>query len=120
MAGGGGKAIRGHRIGAGASLEELRGEAAPRKQVVYLCSREHRTELTFALAAEVPETWDCPRCGVPSSPEGDAVPPAPRNEPYKTHLAYVKERRSEKDGAALLDEAVETLRQRRLAGELGT
>jgi hypothetical protein len=41
-------------------------------------------------------------------------PPAPpRNEPYKTHLAYVKERRSDKDGAQLLDEALASLRARR-------
>jgi hypothetical protein len=41
-------------------------------------------------------------------------PPAPvRNEPYKTHLAYVKERRSAEDGAALLEEALEALRTRR-------
>ncbi|PUB25289.1 RNA polymerase binding protein RbpA [Promicromonospora sp. AC04] len=41
-------------------------------------------------------------------------PPAPvRNEPYKTHLAYVKERRSDEDGAALLEEALEALRIRR-------
>ena len=38
-------------------------------------------------------------------------PPAPpRNEPYKTHLAYVRERRSDKDGAAILDEALAKLR----------
>ncbi|WP_245160903.1 RNA polymerase-binding protein RbpA, partial [Blastococcus sp. CT_GayMR16] len=28
----------------------------------------------------------------------DAGPAAPRNEPYKTHLAYVRERRSDADG----------------------
>ncbi|MGH3112736.1 MAG: RNA polymerase-binding protein RbpA, partial [Gaiellaceae bacterium] len=32
---------------------------------------------------------------------------------YKTHLAYVKERRSDDEGAALLEEALETLRARR-------
>jgi hypothetical protein len=35
-------------------------------------------------------------------------------EPYKTHLAYVKERRSDADGAAILDEALSTLRERGL------
>ena len=28
-------------------------------------------------------------------------------EPYKTHLAYVKERRTEEEAAALLDEALD-------------
>ena len=42
-------------------------------------------------------------------------PPAPHKvEPYKTHLAYVKERRSDADGKAILDEALATLRQRGL------
>jgi len=36
-----------------------------------------------------------------------------RNEPYKTHLAYVKERRSDEDGAALLEEALQKLKARR-------
>jgi hypothetical protein len=35
-------------------------------------------------------------------------------EPYKTHLAYVKERRTDADGEALLNEALETLRRDRL------
>jgi hypothetical protein len=40
-------------------------------------------------------------------------PPAPRTEPYKTHLAYVRERRSDADGDALLEEALSRLRARR-------
>ena len=34
-------------------------------------------------------------------------------EPYKTHLAYVKERRTEEEAATLLDEALDQLRARR-------
>ena len=34
-------------------------------------------------------------------------------EPYKTHLAYVRERRSDADGDALLEEALTRLHQRR-------
>ena len=37
----------------------------------------------------------------------------PRTEPYKTHLAYVKERRSDADGAAILEEALGRLRASR-------
>jgi hypothetical protein len=62
----------------------------------------------------VPETWDCPRCGFPAG-QDEANPPAPpKVEPYKTHLAYVKERRSDADGKAILDEALATLRERKL------
>ena len=46
--------------------------------------------------------------------QDQANPPAPvKNEPYKTHLAYVKERRTDEDGEAILDEALAALRARR-------
>jgi hypothetical protein len=34
-------------------------------------------------------------------------------EPYKTHLAYVKERRSDTEAEQLLEEALDQLRARR-------
>jgi hypothetical protein len=34
-------------------------------------------------------------------------------EPYKSHLAYVKERRSEEDGEALLNEALARIADKR-------
>ncbi len=37
-----------------------------------------------------------------------------KHEPYKTHLAYVKERRTENEAAELLDEAVAAVRDRRI------
>ncbi|HEX6871267.1 MAG TPA: RNA polymerase-binding protein RbpA, partial [Micromonosporaceae bacterium] len=40
-------------------------------------------------------------------------PDRPHTEPYKTHLAYVKERRSEADAEAILAEAMQRLRSRR-------
>ena len=66
------------------------------------------------IDAVLPDTWDCPRCGFPAGRQSDAPPNAPRTEPYKTHLAYVKERRSDADGAQILEEALETLRGRGL------
>ena len=94
------------------------GEAAPRQAVAYYCGHEHRSVVTFAIQALVPETWDCPRCGLPASQDAENPPPAPRNEPYKTHLAYVKERRSDKEAADILDEAVSMLRSRRKSGDI--
>ncbi|HEY0216858.1 MAG TPA: RNA polymerase-binding protein RbpA, partial [Cellulomonas sp.] len=52
-------------------------------------------------------------CGFPGGQDQENPPTPIRNEPYKTHLAYVKERRSAEDGEALLDEALEALRTRR-------
>ncbi|MDA3022297.1 MAG: RNA polymerase-binding protein RbpA [Actinomycetota bacterium] len=108
MAGGG--AIRGSRVGAGPMGEAERGEAAPRIWVSFWCCRGHESKPSFATDAPIPDEWDCPRCGLPAG-QDEANPPAPQKvEPYKTHLAYVKERRSGKDGAALLAEAMENIR----------
>ena len=96
--------------------ESERGESAPRRRVSYWCANGHESRTSFALDAEVPENWDCPRCGLPGGQNRQSPPAAPRNEPYKTHLAYVKERRSDADGQAILEEALAKLRAQR--GEL--
>ena len=111
-------AIRGSRIGSGPMGEAERGEAAPRQLVTYFCSNDHVTELQFSVEAEIPESWDCPRCGMPARVDEENRPTAPKFEPYKTHLAYVKERRSEKEAAEILTEAIETLRSKRKSGEI--
>ncbi len=95
--------------------EAERGEAAPRLTVSYWCARGHETSPSFAVdeGAVVPEFWDCPRCGLPAGQDRENPPAPSRNEPYKTHLAYVKERRTDADGQSLLDEALGALRARR-------
>lgn len=109
-----GNAIRGTRVGAGPMGEAERGESAPRRRVSYWCANGHESRPSFAVDAEEPEFWDCPRCGFPAGRNEARPPDAPRNEPYKTHLAYVKERRSDADGKAILDEALQSLRDRGL------
>jgi hypothetical protein len=109
----GGNAIRGSRVGAGPMGEAERGETAPRRRVDFWCANGHESRIAFAMEIEVPETWDCPRCGLPAGTDQQNPPPAPRTEPYKTHLAYVRERRSDEDGDALLEEALNRLRARR-------
>ena len=54
-----------------------------------------------------------PALRAPGRPGQQNPPAAPRTEPYKTHLAYVKERRSDADGAAILEEALGRLRASR-------
>ncbi len=109
----GGNAIRGTRVGAGPTGEAERGEAAPRRRTSFWCEQGHETRVAFATDAEIPELWDCPRCGLPAGADQAAPPPAPRTEPYKTHQSYERERRSDADGDALLEEALTRLRDRR-------
>ena len=108
-----GNAIRGSRVGAGPMRWAERGEQAPRQSVTYWCANGHAATPYFAAEVIPPPLWDCPRCGLPAGPDEAHPPEPPRTEPYKTHLAYVKERRSEAEGAAILAEALHRLRQRR-------
>ncbi len=112
----GGNAIRGSRVGAGPMGEAERGEAAPRVFVSYWCANQHETRPSFAQeeGVAIPEEWDCPRCGFPAGRDKDNPPAPPKVEPYKTHLAYVKERRSDSEGEAILQERLGELRERGL------
>lgn len=114
----GGQAIRGSRIGSGPLGEDERGTPAPRIVISYWCANGHETRPSFSeeAGAEIPQQWDCPRCGLPAGTDAANPPAAPTAEPFKTHLAYVKERRSDSDGQALLDEALGRLRGRGLIG----
>lgn len=109
-----GETIRGRRIGSGpVRRAERGGDQAPRRTVTYWCANGHATEPSFAADVAPPSRWDCPHCGLPAGPDRDNPPPATRTERYKSHLAYVKERRSDADGAAILAEALARAQRRR-------
>lgn len=112
----GGNAIRGSRVGAGPMGEAERGESAPRLVVSFWCAHGHEVRPSFAdePGVEIPEQWDCPRCGYPAGQDKDNPPAPPKAEVYKTHLAYVKERRSDSEGADILKERLSELRGRGL------
>jgi hypothetical protein len=108
-----GNAIRGHRVGSGPTRWDERADQVARRTVSLWCANGHRTTPSFAADVDPPPLWDCPHCGWPAG-QDEAHPPTPRRaEPYKSHLAYVKERRSEEDGDAILAEALANLRRRR-------
>lgn len=96
-------------MGAGPMGETERGEAAPRVHISFWCSRGHETIPSFRQGAEIPEGWDCPKCGWPAGKDRENPPPPPVVAPYKTHLAYVKERRSDAEAEDILNEALENL-----------
>ncbi|MDN5558427.1 MAG: RNA polymerase-binding protein RbpA [Ruaniaceae bacterium] len=110
-----GSAIRGTRVGSGPLGESERGELAPRVRVPYWCVAGHETVPRFSTDAdtEIPLEWECSTCGLPAGLDKDDPPQVVKAIPYKTHLAYVKERRTDEDGVALLDEALANLRGRR-------
>ena len=97
--------------------EQDRGYHADRIQISYWDELGNETVRYFAAnlpEEEIPETIDSPQSGLPAGRDKDNPPSVAKLEPYKTHLAYVKERRSDEDGEAILDEALQTLRDRGL------
>lgn len=112
----GGSAIRGSRVGAGPMGEQDRGFHAERVAVSYWDAMGNETVRYFSAALpdeEIPETIDSPQSGLPAGRDKENPPTLAKLEPYKTHLAYVKERRTEEEAAQLLEEALQQLRARR-------
>ena len=113
----GGSAIRGSRVGAGPMGEQYRGFKSERVQRSYYCINGHIQEPMFAAhidPSEIPEMIDCPNCGMPAGQDKKNPPETAKHEPYKTHLAYVKERRTSDEAKTLLDEALASIRERRV------
>lgn len=112
----GGSAIRGSRVGSGPMGEQDRGIHAERISISYWDAMGNETVRHFAAnlpEEEIPDVIDSPSTGLPAGRDRDNPPQVAKNEPYKTHLAYVKERRSEEEASQILDEALLKLRQRR-------
>ncbi len=112
----GGSAIRGSRVGSGPMGEQDRGIHAERISISYWDAMGNETVRHFAAnlpEEEIPETIDSPSTGLPAGRDKNNPPQVAKNEPYKTHLAYVKERRTDDEAAQILDEALLKLRQRR-------
>ena len=117
----GGSAIRGSRVGSGPMGEQDRGYHADRVSVSYWDALGNETVRFFAAnlpAEEIPEVIDSPNSGLPAGRDKDNPPQLAKMEPYKTHLAYVKERRSDKEAEDILHEALTLLRTRRKSGDI--
>src|SRR5690606_20205005 len=112
----GGNAIRGTRVGAGPMGEQDHGFHAERIAVSYWDALGNETVGYFAAGIpedEIPEVIDSPHSGLPAGRDKNNPPAVAKTEPYKTHLAYVKERRTEEEAEALLEDALRQLRERR-------
>jgi predicted GNAT superfamily acetyltransferase len=112
----GGSAIRGTRVGSGPMGEQDRGIQADRIAASYWDAMGNETVRYFSAQIEpdeIPDIIDSPTTGLPAGRDKDNPPELPVNEPYKTHLAYVKERRTDKEAKQILEDALTKLRQRK-------
>ena len=108
--------IRGARVGAGPMGEKDRGHQVEKITRSFYCGNGHETHPYFAATVveeEIPAEIDCPHCGFPAGRDKTNPPLVAKIEPYKTHLAYVKERRTDSEAAQILDEALALIRERR-------
>lgn len=93
------------------------GEQLPRIRVPFWCAKGHVTRLVFLKLPDeqIPRTWDCPKCGSPATRDPThPAPPRPEDEIFKSHLDYVKERRSSQEAEGVLAGALDRLRARRV------
>lgn len=118
-----GNAFRGTRIGtesnggmAGWQAECGRSPVVIDRMVVsYWCADGHETRPTFAKLHddEIPPIWECGTCGRAAGRLPGVEPQVDGVEPFKSHLQYAKERRSEEEAAQVLEQALRKLRARR-------
>jgi rubredoxin len=107
--------LRGSRLG-GTSFEDESGiEFAPRQRVVYDCAQGHEFEIPMAAEADIPFTWECPRCGAESRQRDGSEPELKAEKPARTHWDMLLERRSIPELEDILSERLELLR----AGAIG-
>lgn len=112
----GGSAIRGSRVGSGPMGEQDRGYHADRIAISYWDAAGNETVRYFAAnlpEEEIPDVIDSPSTGLPAGRDRENPPQLAKAEPYKTHLAYVKERRTEAEAEQILEDALRQLRERR-------
>jgi RNA polymerase-binding protein len=104
------RVLRGARLG-GQSFEDERGiEFAPRQQVPYSCVNGHDFEIPMSQEAEIPLTWECPRCSAEAHLVDGAEPETKKEKPVRTHWDMLCERRTEAELEELLSERLELLR----------
>jgi len=96
--------------------EQDREISIERRAVSYWDELGNETVRWFAADVpdeEIPDIIDAPASGLPAGRDRDDPPRVGKSEPYKTHLAYVKERRTEAEAEQILEDALAALRARR-------
>lgn len=105
------RALKGSGLGAKSFEDETGVEFAARQEVEFDCSRGHHFSVTFAVEAELPTLWDCPRCGSQGRRSDGVEPVVKETKPARTHWDMLLERRSISELEELLAERLDLLRE---------
>ncbi len=94
-------------------------EPVPRIRISYWCGSGHETIMVFAQLPQlqVPPFWDCRRCGKQASSTQALAGSGAAENAFKSHLDYVKERRTAAEGEELVSGALAKLRAANPAGQ---
>ncbi|WP_040160701.1 RNA polymerase-binding protein RbpA [Nigerium massiliense] len=105
------KSLKGHGLGS-KSLADTQGvELAARQDLEFDCPNEHHFAVTFAMEAELPTEWECPRCGEMARRSDGVEPEVKETKPVRTHWDMLRERRSIEELEDILAERLEALRK---------
>lgn len=98
------------------SFEEDQGiTLSPRQSLEFDCPAQHHFSIVFSDEADLPASWDCPRCGA-SSLRADGVRAEEKDvKPTRTHWDMLRERRSVEELEELLAERLQLIK----AGVIG-
>lgn len=115
------RSLRGMRLGASSLQSEDGVVFHERAKFTYTCTSCRRdSTLTFAVDAEVPETWECRTCGAEALLRvGDATVTVDHSDQKtpRSHWDMLLERRSIPELEELLEDRLAYVRSRRGAGD---
>ena len=95
------------------SARSPEADSANRQSAAFVCPRGHEFTLMFADNVQLPSAWECRQHSTAAGLKNQARPQAPPVK-VRTYLDMLRERRSERDLAVLLDSQLKALR----AGQL--
>jgi hypothetical protein len=104
------RALRGMGLGAKSFEDEEGIEFAPRQVLGFTCLETHSFEVTFAIEAELPFEWECPRCGKTALRSDGARADEHDAKSTRTHWDMLIERRTRDELDELLNERLDAVR----------
>lgn len=108
------RSLRGTGLGSKSFEDEAGVEFAARHELGFDCPKGHHFSKMFAVEAELPTEWECPRCGAEAVRSDGVKGEAKETKPVRTHWDMLLERRSIAELEELLHERLDLLR----SGEL--
>lgn len=83
---------------------------SPRQSIEFDCPAQHHFTIVFSDEADLPASWDCPRCGEPSLRSDGHRGEEKATKPVRTHMDMLRERRTSAELEELLAERLQLIK----------